>query len=433
MAEEKKPGAAAVFLAKHWEKLVLVLAAGALLAYLVFGRALAARDVMTERLKAKIAATAAEIEKEHDDQKPPAAKEWVIEALGPWSEVITAEPSKNDWTASAPPIVAYRTYPKPPVALRGVEIPRMTLGAADVGLDGVTLNWSVSGFTAADLTKLKQKNEILRFARFSVEREVAGSGKWEVLKEDLTPPAPPKGARDVPAYNMSYRDTRIDPKTKYNYRVTAFLDLEEIKRLDPKKVELKNIDRTTGKHQVAATTEPVTTLGIWKLSFSNPMKGMAYIEIEKFEKSIGKPAKVRLIQYAGDPIGAKNKGTKEEPVWDDEHAVHIPGIPSMMKVKFNTGMVLLKVEPMRLTIEVPRCKPRIEGSPPVKVGCDRVVDKVPFETHEIVYKDEEGREVKFLLPDPKDPKFTYLQPQLCEEHGGRPRTAPEPPPKGEKK
>ncbi len=417
MAEEQKPGKGSEFFFKHGEKVVLVAAALALVAYLVLGIAMAKEDGNVRKVELKAREIQGEKRKSHEDMKAPEARTKVPEALDPWTKVIAAntpKDPKDDWVGTLAPVLVYKEFVVHKDPKKNVKVPEIQMGRAEVALDGVTVHWAATGFPAAQITKEKAGFEFLKLSHFSVEREAAGSGKWEMLAEKVAVPEPPKTEKGIAALpDMSFRDVRIDPKSKYNYRVTAFLDAETVEKLDPEKVNTSEIDKATKKLATVATAAPVETLGIWKLRFINTMKGQAYIEIEKFEKALGKPVKVALIHHEGDRIGGKKADPEEEPAFD--HTVPV-GDGKSQKVNFNTGMVLLKVEPVRLTVEVARCKPQFT-SDGKKIGCERVVDKIPFETKEIVYKDEDGREVKLQIPDPKTSSRT--QDQLCDEHGGR--------------
>ncbi len=418
MAEEQKPGKGSEFFFKHGEKVALVAAVLALVAYLILGIAMAKEDGNVRKIELKAREIQNEKRKPHEDMKAPEAKTKVPEALDPWTKVIAAntpKDPKDDWVGTLAPVLVYKEFVVPKAPKKSVKAPEVQMGSVEVALDGVTVHWAATGFPAAEIAKEKAQFEFIKLSHFSVEREAAGSGKWEMLAEKIAVPEPPKTEKGIaPLPDMSFRDVKIDPKSKYNYRVTAFLDAEAIDKLDRTKVDLSGVDTDAKKLATVATAAPVETLGIWKLRFINTMKGQAYIEVEKFEKALGKPVKVALIHHEGDRIGGKKGSDPEaEPVFD--HTVHI-GDGKSQKINFNTGMVLLKVEPVRLTVKVARCKPLFtrDGK---RTGCERIVDKIPFETKEIVYKDEDGREVKLQIPDPKT--STRTQDQLCEEHGGR--------------
>lgn len=121
---------------------------------------------------------------------------------------------------------------------------------------------------------------------------------------------------------------------------------------------------------------------------------MVYIKIEKFEKDLGRIEKAH-IHCAGDRIGwwAEMSGT--DPI--SKHRVVLAG-GKTAEVDLNTEMRLIAVEPKRIVLEVRGCKPAFaqDGS---QKGCELVLDRRAFETHEIVYE-EGGEEKKILVPDP---------------------------------
>ncbi|HEV3028728.1 MAG TPA: hypothetical protein VG457_14210, partial [Planctomycetota bacterium] len=237
---------------------------------------------------------------------------------------------------------------------------------------------------------------------FLLEREVNGSGKWEVLNDKID------------AKVLSYVDSKIEPKAKYNYRVTAFSTdknfLERGGKVDPESGATPNpsglVNMTTGA--------PVQTLGIWKINFSNATKpadaakGMVYVKIEKFEKGVGKVEKAH-IHYDGDTIGTWEESAGAEPT--SKHRVAAKTGRSI-EVDFNTGATLISVNPVKLVVDVKRCKPIFDKSTGNKTGCDQIIEKRNFDTAQITYKDDEGLH-KIYVPSPNSLD------QLCDEHGGR--------------
>lgn len=411
MPEEKKPSPLAVFFSKHGEKVALAACVLGLLAYLVFGIALAKEDPALQTLKQKMNRLSAELRKPHDDAKVPEIQPWGDQAREPWTKIVSVESPRNDWAPFLLTEITEKVVRVPPPPKRQVKHPSVALGSVEVSLDGVTLNWSTTGFTAAEMSKDRASTDFLRISHFKIEREVAGSGNWEVLEEKIPAPEPPKTTRDLPPMNLKYRDARIEPKTRYRYRITPFLSSDELSKLDPKKVKIDHLP-PDGRLEPVVTESPVTTLGIWELRFLTIMKGQAYIEILKFDRQHGR-VKIAHIHYAGDRIGWwKNnpQDEKEEPT--SIHPIFIGG--KRVEVDFNTGMTLKLVESRKITLEVPRCLKTFEPHEPVR-------EKVQIETLEVVYTDEDGKEVKFYHPPPE--KHPAAQPRTCPEHGGA-RPAP---------
>jgi hypothetical protein len=155
-------------------------------------------------------------------------------------------------------------------------------------------------------------------------------------------------------------------------------------------------------------------MGIWKLTFINPSKkegadkGTVWVKIEKFEKGHGKVEKGRL-HHAGERIGWWEESPGADPV--SIHRVSGPQGRSI-SVDFNSGVTLVSVEPIKLPVEVKRCKPIYDKKTGNKIGCDKISEKRNFDTTLIVTTDDEG-EHRVYSPNPGDLN------QLCEVHDGR--------------
>ncbi len=310
----------------------------------------------------------------------------------------------NNWAGS----IVTRADPKPVEAKIikkvPVVVPPVSFGNAEVAIDSITVSWTYKDFTNQESTKmLKDKEnptETAKATHFVLERQVGSSGKWEVLGDKF----------DVKT--QQYVDSKIDPKTKYSYRVTAFsTDKNYLARggkIDPTFGAEANPE---GKVNTA-NGPTITTMGIWNIVFSQAMKGadaakgMVYIKVEKFEKGIGK-VESKHIHYDGDAIGTWAETDGAEPT--SKHRVSNKG--KQIMVDFNSGATLVSVAPVKLTVEVKRCKPIYDKSTGNKTGCDQTVEKRSFDTHAVTYKDDEGVH-KIHVPSP-----TTLD-QQCEEHGG---------------
>jgi hypothetical protein len=427
MADEKKPNKGAEFFFKHGEKVAVAIAAVALLAYVVMGLAMAKDDPSVSQIGMKEQEFGRERAKVHAENKAPEVQPWVARAVTPWNEVVTAKPG-NDSGGTLTPKIAEKVITKPKVPKRGVAMPSVEFGTAEVALDGVTFTWSATGFTMQELTKGKATTEFLQIAFFTVERQV-GKGAWEKIAEKLTPPPLPKGAKDIPAIQMKYVDGKIEPKTKYNYRVTAYLDMDALKKFDPAKVDLESID-PTGKLATVGSDQPVATLGIWKLVFSQlqPRKddqpGWAYVTIEKYDKVNGK-VKTAHRQYVGDKIGfwrQKDEDTQEEP-----KSVHKLNISSKaVDIDFNTGMVLKAIDMKKLKVDVTKCDIKRDATGAI-MPHEPAQLKVDIDTVELVYTDDDGKDVKYYPVDPKDHPRVRAAGTACPDHGGKKAAAPEPP------
>lgn len=406
MGEEKKSSPAKDFAVKHGEKLGLGVAAGALLAYLLVAFAFAKEDTSARDLEHEKRKIDQEKNKSHDEFRVSDFKA-DTGALAPWNTVATAKPG-NDSVAKFLPELPEKPVPKKELPKRTALVPPVTFGTSAVDFDGVTLSWSVKGYTKKELADMvKTLTDLIKLDHFVVERETNGSGKWEKLTE-------------VDAGTLTYKDTKIDPKTKYAYRITSVPVPDTA--VPP---------RPEAKGMTVEPPGPIQTQGIWKISFLNPSKpagsarGMVMIKIEKYEKGKG-AVTVQHIQYAGDKIGAW-----EEPPGSGEfassHRTFKDG--KALNVDFGTGFTLVSVEPTKVTLDIKKCKKKYDSGGNW-TGCDIEVLKRSFETHEIVYTDDEG-EKRILSPNPRDGRLG--QDELCENHGGvrkmevkRPDSSPQP-------
>lgn len=392
MAEEKKSNAAMGFLARHGEKLGLGVAAAALLGYLLIGVVMAKDDPSVRDLDYEKKRVEGEKSKPHKEFQASEVKIDSGASATPWNTVTTAKPG-SDAVAQLTPDVKFREIEPKTEKIKGALVPSIAFGTGAVDFDGVTLTWTVKEFTKAEIKKGELDNDYLKIDHFLIERDLNGAGKWEKLSE-------------VDAKTLTYKDTNIDPKKKYSYRITSVPEAD---------TNAKRVEKAKG--MTIAPPGPIQTQGIWKLSFINPSKpagaakGMVMIKIEKYEKGKG-TVTVQHIQYAGDKIGS----------WEEQagsgdfvttHRTFKDG--KALAVDFNTGFSLIAVEPTKIVLEIKKCKKKYDKGGNW-VDCDIETLKRSFETNEIVYTDEEG-EKKILAPNPRDMRMG--QDDLCENHGGK--------------
>jgi hypothetical protein len=400
MADEKK-GAAKEFFGKHGEKIGLAVAALALVAYLLLGVLTAAPDPGANKAEQKEKELRAEASKRHKENDPPELEEWSQAALAPWTMLLADARGATDSGATALPEFHEKVLEPVREVVKPAVLQAVTFGGAEVSIDSVKLTFAVKQYTRAEETNIARATkdnpkgaDLIKMASLKVERQAAGSGKWEVLADNLDP-----------VKTTSYVDTKIEPKSRYEYRITATPEPDKLKRPEVKPV-------------VIAPDGPVQTLGIWKLTFTSPskpptaQKGMVYVKIEKFEKGYGRIEKSR-IQYAGDKIGwwAETEGAEPQ----SKHMVPVPGGKSV-SVDLNTGATLVSIEPTKVTIEVRKCKAKYAGG--AKIGCDEIKQKVEFtDVYEILYTDDDG-EKKILTPNPRD-TARGREDQRCDDCTGR--------------
>src|SRR6185295_1949873 len=355
MADAKKSSALNDFLSKFGEKLALGVAVLLLLGYAVYAFGMSSEDPSLGTVEKHIKAIKKEGDTPHKDMMAPDTQNWQASAVGPWNTVVTTARPPEDWGASLITKAEGKGLKKDIIKKIPVIVPPVAFGNVDVAIDSITVTWSYKDFTPQEVLKMgrdKEKTEAAKVAHFVLEREANGSGKWEVIADKL----------DSKVQN--FVDSKIEPKSKYAYRVTAYsTDKNFLERGGPIDSETGATSNPDGKINMAVGPQ-VQTLGIWKLTFTSPSKGaeaakgMVYVKIEKFEKGVGKVEKAH-IHYDGDQIGWWEEPGSPEPV--SKHRLATKTGRSI-EVDFNMGAQLLTVNPVKLVVDVKRCKPIFDKS-----------------------------------------------------------------------
>lgn len=405
MAEPKKVNPAVNFLVNYGEKVALAVAVLALVVCAVLWFGLSSEDPSLGQVDKGAGNLKAEAKTAHPEMTAPASENLLAKAINPWTNLVASARPGDDSSGfiitraegTGKAVIIPRKAP--------VLVPPVAYVGAEVAIDSITVGWAYKDFTPQEVTKMgrdKDKTEAAKVSHYVLERQTNGSGKWEVL------------ADKIDAKTLSYLDTKIEPKSKYAYRITAYSTdknfIERGGKVDPETGGTPNPD---GKVNVVVGA-PVQTLGIWKVTFTNATKpqdaakGMVYVKIEKFERGVGKVERSH-IHYDGDQLGWWEEPGSAEPV--SKHRVTSKTGKSV-EVDFNMGAQLLTVNPIKLVVDVKRCKPIFDKGTGVKIGCDQVVEKRNFDTALITYKDDEGLK-KIHVPSPSSLD------QLCDEHGGR--------------
>lgn len=402
MAEEKKANKGKQLLTKHGEKIGLGIAALALVGYLVTGVLMAEEDPSVKNVRGQSTRLEGEKDKRHDKEvEIPDAKPWRLDAVGSWNTVIESSNKSpvDNWVASISTEPKVTLRDRPAVRQRQAFAPAVSFGDVQVNLDNVALSWSVKDFSPAEITKIKKENnDPVKLNHFIVERRTPGAA-WEAISPKLD------------LKTLTFKDTKIDPKTKYEYQVTAYTT-------DPLFLKAPNGD-AGGKVATVGTTAPAQTLGIWKLTFRSPSRpenaekgGMVQVVIEKFEKALAGKVTTNRIHRDGDRIGWWAEGADPEPV--SKHRIFDKG--KAFTVDFDTGATLVSVMPKKVTIDLKKCKKIFDPTSGNQTGCDTVVEKRSFDVYEIFIKDDEG-DKKILSPNPRE--TSNGQDQFCEDHGGK--------------
>lgn len=391
--EQKKPEGAA-FLTRYAEKLALgaSLAALGIGAVVMFG--LNGRD---SSVPVRSAAQKLTVEMAKGHGGSPKPDEWRAKSVGNWNKAVDPARAGDNWAASGPTQLNAKPIVPPSGPIEKVyRIPDVVMGRVDVQVDHILLNWTIQDFTREEQQKNAKVSDYGSITHFKLERESMGA--WEILEPRLD------------ARTLSYRDTRIEPRTAYAYRVTACSNEKGFLERGTPDVKVGAMPNKDGIGNTVAAA--VRSLGIFKLSFSNPQKpdpatkGKAFIMIEKFEKDAGKVT-IHRIHEEGDRIG-----TWAEPAGTTPTSVHRISVPPgrSLPVDWNTGATLVTVQPLKVTVNVEKCTTK--NSPQGKLGCALIVTPREVTTTLIVYTDADGRHELYspALPDPNE---------RCPIHGGR--------------
>jgi hypothetical protein len=403
MADAKKGNAAKDFLEKFGEKLALGIALLLLVGYAVVAFGMSSDDPSLGQVDKNIRAIKKEESEKHKDMTAPDTENWQAKAINPWNTVVTSARGADDWSGFLVTKAEGVGRKKELIKKVPVLVQPVAFGGAEVAIDSITVTWSHKDFTPQDLQKMardKEKKEAAKATYFVLEREVNGSGNWETIADKLDTKV------------QSYVDSKIEPKSKYAYRVTAYsTDKNFMERGGKIDEETGATPNPKGLVNVAAGPQ-VQTLGIWKITFTNAMKkedakGMVYVKIEKFEKGYGKVEKSHM-QYDGDQIGFWEETAGADPT--SKHRVPTKG-GKAIEVDFNMGAALISVTPVKLVVDVKRCKP-VYNPDGTKKECLTMIEKRTFDTSLVTYKDDEGLK-KIHVPSPN------ILDQLCDEHSGK--------------
>jgi hypothetical protein len=368
MLKEKKSTPLRTFLVGHSEKIAFGIACALLLTYFLFGILRTGESTEAKRLRITIDGP-----KEWTDPEPPELKPYNVLALASWTSVSGAA-SADDWSATLIPSLIPDPFEEPPPPpTKTPLLPGIALNPPAVTVDGITLSWFLRPLAS-------HASSVKKIDTFIVERQAAGSDRWETL------------AANLPGDTRSYRDTSLARRAWHTYRVT------------PRGGDL------VGKTE--SLPEPVRTANPWRLRFLNASKDLVYIEIEKTDPKLGKPRKIAHIHRPGDRIGWWPETDGGEPTSVHWH-------PAGVKVDFNTGMSLVSVEPgIPYKKEIQRCKKTPDG--PGGLVCTVAKEPRTIRLTRIICLDEGGNERTHFHPDPSG--HPLLKDQLCPDH----RSAPGP-------
>ncbi len=376
-------------LEKHWEKIVLgvVIAAGVVYAGTQFSGS------GNPAAKSVDAANAA-LKKKQGEPNPSikAPKAWDA----PKIPSVAAAESAKVWTPGQPTIFTPEIK-RGPTEIVSFFFPSLTLSAPQSGTDGITLSWSLGQEQPDKAWKIQPHQPKPSTFYFQIDRRKKGEAEWQTLEKNA------KGD------STRYIDTKTEPKTDYEYRVTLGCN-------DPK-FSAKNPKNLTDK---IGGPGAVRTPGIWTFNFSNvqsfpdapdPKPGQVYVTIRKFDRDAGW-VEWRKIQYEGDMLGVVKEGGVEV----SKHRVPGKGGKPVI-VDFKSGGVIKRITADKLLLyEYKKCKMVPDGMGGLICDGKPETIKASYKVNEVLFTDEDGKDQS----DVHDSGPGKIPDQFCEAHGGAP-------------
>src|ERR1043166_3115429 len=264
-------------------------------------------------------------------------------------------------------------------------VPEVTLDDFVSGQDGIEVKWY---FFAAML--LTPENDFITpgiFDHFRVVRQDSPFAEWRVVAERL------------PALARTYLDRDVEPEALYRYRIISYL--------------------ADGRSSSIETPDLVRGPSRWSLLFERPecpKEGgpeSVSVQISKYEKGIGRVVLSR-VQLVGEPLGWWAESPKEPPSFRHRVTLSDGGTAD---VDFDCGATLVEVTPTIRALETQGCKEILDPRDGSWLGCQRIVEKISFGTHEGTYRDSWGSP-KTLIPEP------VVKDHLCSRHHLDPNEPP---------
>jgi len=378
-------------LERHWEKLVLGVVAALAVVYLGT-RFSGPGDAAAKSVDR--AASSFQAKKNQSNPKSDAPKSIPDHVIPPPGAANRAPAT----TAGNPTeYVADITRGPGPTPTKFV-FPKVTLAPAVPKPDGVELSWTLGEVTIDPADKNKPVAVPRASFIWKVERRKKG-GEWEVkepeLKSDL----------------LKYQDTKTEPKTEYEYRLTLGSTDTQYTRTNPSKW----LKEPVGPPVSASTP------GVWLFDFSNmladpdaepPKPGQAYVTILKFDSDAGW-VEWKKIQHEGDLLGVIMEGGVEV----SKHRVSSKKLGKTVSVDFKSGARIKKITTGKLVLyDYEECRPKRDEGGELQCEGPKPVKGASYKVDELLYTDEDGKPVTFTKNAGPGP----VTPFRCEKHGGAP-------------
>ena len=227
-----------------------------------------------------------------------------------------------------------------------------------IEFDGVLLSWAELPTPAGVHSRtLEGANGYLR-----VERELAGTGKWDLLSQHLLPTT------------TEFKDEGIAPHVRYRYRLAA----------------CDRNDRVVGLSQ----SHEVTTLDPYRVSFLACGRNSAEVRIDTLEVVTGRIYSITHTHAVGDRIGWWVNEGDGTGIPTSRHPVSDPS-GDRTEVDFSTGLTITKIEWTTKAIPVLMCTEiRDQGR---QIGCKKALRDTPVTFCTLTYS-KDGQETIALDP-----------------------------------
>jgi len=189
MADANKGNAAKEFFEKFGEKLALIIALVILVGYGVIAFALGDDETQLKEVEKNKKAIEKEQSTLHKEMTAPETENWQAKAINPWTTLVASARGADDWGGSIVTVAKGTGLAKKIIKNVPVKVPPVAFGNVDVAIDQITVTWAYKDFTPQEVQKMirekDNKSEAAKANYFVLEREVNGSGKWEVLSDKL--------------------------------------------------------------------------------------------------------------------------------------------------------------------------------------------------------------------------------------------------------
>jgi len=352
-------------LSRNIEKVILGGAIALLLSYFIFGASSANGNADMRTLKERVDKI-----KERLSMQTANSDKGADFSPKTWNNIITPVEG-NSWIGYIPPIVNRSAQPID----KGVDplkMPAPLLKSVMANMGGIIIEWE-DGSVPSGYQMLKPKSYAIM--------------KKKVVDADY------KEVGIVDAAIKKFTDTKVEPKTQYEYRILSITD-------NIGYVKTEGSDRSEPSKGIVVKSE-----GVFKISYKGVMGDTAVVTVEKFEVTDGSSYKGTFWHKRGEKIG--DRKLINETAFGAK-------LPKQKEIDFSTGYVVKSFnEKEKVEVSYLECKSKELMNPLHQP----VMEKVTIEVDDgFIYVDDEGKEQKIWgngnepkgpdkrCPDHMDPK-----------------------------